>query len=468
MATLTESGHQSASLTRKLLAWLFIPLLVLLALGAYSTYRNASHLAEAERDLVLEEVADDLEESYTSSLRNGRPVQDQSQTIELILSDSRDQRYYAIYNAQGVLMAGDVRLRPPVRFSGKEERAAFSYISLEGKPLRLAVLQGSDAKLPGFHILVAETLARRDRLALRLSRGTLIPHGIILILALPLVWFGIRQGLHPLEKLRLSIASRSAQELDDFPVHEAPRELQLMVAALNGLLLRVREAHEEQRRFTTDAAHQIKTPLAALTAEIDLALSNSSSCPCAQPTYKRLQEAASRLAHLVLQLLALAHSEANRGNGLALFDLSELAKEVTEDHLAIAAARHIDLGYEGNEQTIPVQGNAILVREAMSNLVENALKFTPENGIITVSVQASPPSISVADSGPGIPEAEWPLIFQRFHRAPESAGIQGSGLGLSIVREIARNHGAHISVGRSTLGGALFTLQFQDQLASQS
>jgi two-component system sensor histidine kinase TctE len=467
MAALNETGRSAPTLTRTLLAWLLIPLLVLLALGAYSTYRNASHLAEAERDLVLEEVADDLAESFTSSLRNGGPVQRQSQTIDLILSDARDQRYFAIYNARGGLMAGDSRLLLQGSFHDKEERASFSYISLEGKPLRLAILQGSDEKLPGFHILVAETLVRRDRLALRLSRGVLIPHGAILILVLPLVWFGVRQGLRPLEKLRLSITSRSAQELDDLPVHEAPRELQPVVAALNGLLSRVRAAQEEQRRFTADAAHQIKTPLTALTAEIDLAMSDS-SCSCAQPTYRRLQEAAARLTHLVRQLLALAHSEANRGNSHALFDLSELAKEVTGDYLSIAAARHIDLGYEGSEQTIPVQGSAILVSEAMRNLVENALKFTPESGIITVSVQAFPPSFSVADSGPGIPETEWPLIFQRFHRAPESTGIEGSGLGLAIVQEIARNHGAQISVGRSALGGALFTLQFQDQVVSQS
>jgi two-component system sensor histidine kinase TctE len=295
----------------------------------------------------------------------------------------------------------------------------------------------------------------------------LIPQGAILILALPLVWFGVRQGLQPLEKLRLCITSRSAQALDDLPADDAPRELQPVVVALNGLLSRVRAAQEEQRRFTADAAHQIKTPLAALTAEIDLAMSDP-SCPCAQATYHRLQQASSRLAHLVRQLLALAHSEADGANTHAAFDLAELAREVTGDYIFVAAARRIDLGYEGNEQTIPIQGSAVLVREALKNLVENALKFTPDGGIITVSGQASPPAFSVADSGPGIPETEWPLIFRRFHRAPESTDTEGSGLGLSIVQEVARSHGAKISVGRSALGGALFTLQFRDGVVSQS
>jgi two-component system sensor histidine kinase TctE len=458
-----ESGSRESTLTGTLLAWLLIPLVILLALGVYSTYRNASHLAEAERDLVLEEVADDLAESFTSSLKKALPAKLDSQTVDLILSDSRDRRYFAIYDARGTLIAGDPRLHSPSHLPVSDERASFSYISLDGKPLRLAVLQGSDEKLPGFHILVAETLARRSRLALRLSRGVLIPHGAILVLALPLVWFGVRQGLRPLERLRLSITSRSAEELGDLPVEETPRELQPVVAALNGLLSRVRAAHDEQRRFIADAAHQIKTPLAALTAELDLALSDP-DCQCAQPTYQRLEKATSRLAHLVRQLLALAHSEANRSDNHALFDLSDLAREVTGDYLPAAAARHIDLGYEGSEQTIPVLGNAILVKEAMKNLVENALKFTPVNGVITVSVQSAPPQFSVADSGPGIPPAEWPLVFQRFHRSERSSGIEGSGLGLAIVHEVMRNHGGDVAIGKSTLGGALFTLQFQEQL----
>lgn len=458
MTALIESGRKGPTLTRTLLAWLLVPLVILLALAAYSTYRNASHLAEAERDLVLEEVGDDLGESFASSLQNDETIPHPSKTIELILSDSRDQRYYAIYDAEGRLRAGDARLPWQPHFA-IGDHAVFRYISLDDKPLRLAIQHGSDKILPGFQILVAETLNRRNRLALHLSQLALIPQGAILLLALPLVWFGVRQGLQPLEKLRLCITTRSAQALDDLPMHDAPRELQPVVSALNGLLSRVRSAQEEQRRFTADAAHQIKTPLAALTAEIELAMSDP-SCPCARATYSRLQQASSRLAHLVRQLLALAHSEANGANTHAVFDLAELAREVTGDYVSVAAARRIDLGYDGSEQTIPVQGSAILVREALKNLVENALKFTPDGGTITVSGEASPPRVSVADSGPGIPETEWPLIFRRFHRAPESTDIEGSGLGLSIVQEVARSHGAQVSVKRSPLGGALFTLQF--------
>ena len=463
---MTSPGREGPTLTRALLVWLLAPLLVLLALAAYSTYRNASHLAEVERDLVLEEVGDDLAESFAKGLDQDGPASHPSKTVELILSDARDQRYYSIYDAQGRLRAGDPQLRRQLDFSASEH-AVFRYISFAGKPVRLAIQHGSDKVLPGFQIQVAETLNRRSRLALHLSRLALFPQAAILVLALPLVWFGVRQGLRPLEKLRLSITGRSAQELNDLDVHVAPRELQPVVLALNGLLSRVRSAQEEQRRFTADAAHQIKTPLAALTAEIELAISDP-SCPCARETYHRLQEAASRLAHLVRQLLALAHSEADGASTHALFDLAEVAREVTGDYFSIASARRIDLGYEGTEQPIPVRGSAILVREALKNLVENALKFTPEGGVITVSGLVSPPGFSVADSGPGVPESEWPLIFRRFHRAPESSDTEGSGLGLSIVQEVARSHDARISVARSALGGALFTLQFPERVVSES
>lgn len=466
MAPLTEMRRAGPTLTRALLGWLLIPLVVLLVVSAYTTYRNASHLAETERDLVLEEITDDLEELVSTSYKADRKIDPDSLSFSVLIRDARDQRYFAIYDASGTLLAGDRRLvRVPVGSS--DERAAFDTISLDGRTLRRAVLKGERDELPDFEIQVAETTVRRDRLTLHLLRGVLVPQAYALLFSLPLVWFGISRGLRPLEELRRRITHRSAQDLDAIPVDNIPRELLSVVTALNDLLMRFRAVQEEQRRFTADAAHQIKTPLAVLMAEIELARSDT-ACPCAQPTYDRLQKAASRLTHLVRQLLALAHSEAHESATHALFDLSELAREVTAEFVAAATRRRIDLGFEGTEQAIPVRGNAVLIQEAMKNLLENALKFTPEGGTVTASVQAFPPTFSVADSGPGIPEAELPLIFKRFHRAPESSTAEGSGLGLAIVQEVARKHGAVVTAGKSALGGALFEFRFEDDAVSQS
>jgi signal transduction histidine kinase len=459
MTVQPDPGRRASTLTRTLLLWLTVPLLILLIISAYSTYHNAAHLAEVERDLALEQLADELANAIHSSVQKGGTVPAHSQTFDLILSDAKDQHYYAVYNDQGSLIAGDRRLLFPKMRPTDSERVRFSYVSIGHVPVRLAVLKADEDKLPGFRVLVAETLNRRTKLTLRFSRAGLVPQAAILVLAFPLIWLGVRKGLGPLEKLRHHITSRSAQNLEAISPEVAPGELRPMVTALNGLLARVKAAQEEQRRFTANAAHQIKTPLAILTAEIDLAMSDA-SCPCAQPTYQRLHDALSRLAHLVRQLLALEHSEASAGNPHVLFDLSALAKEVTADYVAAATSRRIDLGYEGSEQPIPIRGSTLLVREAMKNLLENALKFTPEGGTITTSVHDLPPAFSVADSGPGVPEAEWPLIFQRFHRTSEIGTTEGSGLGLAIVQEVARSHGATVTVGKSILGGALFEFKF--------
>ncbi|MDA8128080.1 MAG: sensor histidine kinase [Betaproteobacteria bacterium] len=466
MTVPTETHRGKSSLARALLGWLLIPLFFLLAVSAYTTYRNAYHLAQTERDLVLEEITDDLKELVSDELESKGKIDPGALAFSLLIQDARDTRYFAIYDASGALLAGNPRLVRTEAGDGSTKRAAFDNISLNGKRLRRAVLHGALAELPGFEIQVAETMVRRNRLTLHLLRGVLVPQIVVLALSIPLILFGVNRGLHSLEALRRRITHRSAQDLDAIPVDNAPRELLPVVTALNDLLSRFKAVQEEQRRFIADAAHQIKTPLAVLTAELDLALADP-ACPCARPTYERVQTAVSRLAHLVSQLLALAHSEAIAGQTHALFDLAELAREVTGDFVAAAARKRIDLGFEGPEQAIPLQGNAVLVREAMKNLLENALKFTPEGGTVTASAQAFPPVFSVADSGPGIPEAELPLIFRRFHRAAESSTTEGSGLGLAIVQEVARRHGATVVAGKSELGGALFELRFDDGTVSQ-
>jgi two-component system sensor histidine kinase TctE len=466
MNTQPEPAQREASLTRTLIGWLLVPLLIMLAVSALSTYRSSSHLAETERDLVLEEVADNLLDAAADSLKTTGRIDPGAETLHLILGDAKDRRYFAIYDAQGMLLAGDARLPLP-HVPGAMNRARFSYLSLDGNTLRLVALKGDQKALPGFGILVAESMTRRNHLALRLIRVVLIPQAIVILLTAPLIWFGVKRGLRPLDQLCQRIAHRSARQFKDLSMRGAPRELQPVVRALNEMLAQVRAAQDEQHRFTADAAHQIKTPLAALKAEIDFALSDPSYAH-AQPVLKRLGDSANRLAYLVQQLLALAHSEASDSHAMTLLDLSELAREVTGDYVPIARIRHIDLGYEGPEHTIPIRGNAVLIREAMKNLLDNAVKFTPDSGTVTVSVKGSPPCFAVADSGPGIPDEQQPFIFQRFHRAPDNTTTQGSGLGLAIVQEIARNHGAIVSVGRSALGGALFTLQFQDQAVSQT
>jgi two-component system sensor histidine kinase TctE len=453
-------------LTRSLVFWLLVPLLTLLLVSAYIAYRFLTNLSQTERDAVLEQVADNVQDFVSATLQHKGVIEPSAENLKLVLQDARDVRYYAIYDAAGRLLAGDSRL---VRLQGSHQvsRAVFNNLELDGRPFRRVVLEGDHDKLPGYQIQVAETMLRRNALASRLSWGVLGPDMLIFLLSFPLIWFGVKKGLRPIEILRQRIVGRSAHELESISTENTPRELLPLAASLNGLLSRVRMAQDEQRRFIADAAHQIKTPLAALTAEIELALGDA-GCQCAQPTYQRLHKASSRLAHLVQQLLTLAHSEAYEGEDKRLFDLSELARDVTGDYVSLAAQRNIDMGFEGELLPVVLKGNAVLVREAIRNLVENALKYTPDGGVITVSVKQSPPVFSVADSGPGIAAADQQIIFKRFNRGLTNESTEGSGLGLSIVKEVARSHGASVTVSQSSLGGALFELHFHPDPASKT
>jgi two-component system sensor histidine kinase TctE len=467
MKLATKTLRGTPALSRTLLAWLLTPLFILLVVSAITTHRYATHLAETERDLALEELADDLKDAVIVELKSKGKIDPDSPTLHLLLSDSHDQRYFAVYNDRGIFLGGDARLPKAILDPHVSERAVFSTLALGNDPIRLAAMRGDEDKIPGYEILLAETMNRRNKLVMKLSRAVLIPQALAIFLVIPLVLYGIRRGLRPLDELRDRIVHRTPQELNDLSLNGTPRELLPVIAALNNLLSRVRQSQDELRHFTADAAHQIKTPLAALKAEIELALTDPSNA-CALNVLQRMGADANRLAHLVQQLLVLAHTESKRRNAMVLFDLTELAKEVTETYLPTADARHIDLGFDGPDHTIPIRGNAVMLREAMKNLVENALKFTPVGGIVTVSVSNTPPIFSVADSGPGIPPDERTRIFHRFHRSHDSTAIEGSGLGLAIVKQVALGHMAKLGVGESALGGAEFSLQFPDPAVSQS
>lgn len=455
--------YRSRSLFVTLLAWISIPLLALLLVSMFFAYRNADRLAEVERDFLLQEALDDLAESFDSALRKNEPLSSHSLSIRLLLDNAQDRRYYAIRNKQGVMLAGNEGLFGSV-VSGKQntDEVRFFYSTFQGHPIRVALLTYDKDRLPDYQLMVAETLNARSALAIELSKAALFPQVAILLSILPLIWFGIRRGLYSIQMLHEIVLRRSPKDLTPIPADLAPRELRSLLKAFNELLQRVGEVQDEQRRFIASAAHQIKTPIAVMSGEMDLSL-DESACDCAKPALRRLKHSLNRLSHLVRQLLALALAEATEAHGHQVFDLEELAMEVVAEYVPEASRKRIDLGFEGCEQIVPVFGNPVLVREAIKNLVENAIKFTPESGVVTVGVSRLPPTILVSDSGMGIPENYQPLLGRRFQRADEHKSIEGNGLGLSIVVEVARSHRANVSVRKSSLGGAMFEFRFSEQ-----
>jgi len=312
-------------------------------------------------------------------------------------------------------------------------------------------------------------------LATEIIKGVMLPQFVILPLAVLLVWLALARGIQPLNQLEQRIRARSPDDLSPLDDRTVPLEVAPLVSSVNDLLTRLNESLATQKRFLADAAHQLKTPLAGLRMQADLAQRQGTTADDLKQSLQQIGHASVRATHTVNQLLALARAE---GGGTALAqqpcDVVRLTIEVVREAVPRALEQRIDLGYEGPEPGAPGftrQGNPTLLREMIRNLVDNALFYTPSTperpGVVTVRVHADPFShalaVQVEDNGPGIPAAERARVFEPFYRVL-GTNVDGSGLGLPIVREIAQQHGAQVSVDDAHPGqqppGALFTVRF--------
>jgi two-component system, OmpR family, sensor histidine kinase TctE len=217
---------------------------------------------------------------------------------------------------------------------------------------------------------------------------------------------------------------------------------------MNELLQRLSLALASQQRFIADAAHQLRTPIAGLKTQTELALRQTPPGD-AHETLRQLRTATERATRLVNQLLSLARAEpsAGRVQGNEWLDLRQLARDATAEWVPRAIDRNIDLGFDAGSERAVVEGDALLLREMLMNLLDNAVRYTQPGGQVTVRVghTAGSPAVAVEDNGPGIPENERARVFERFHRVLGS-GAEGCGLGLAIVREIAQSHGATVAL----------------------
>jgi two-component system sensor histidine kinase TctE len=295
-------------------------------------------------------------------------------------------------------------------------------------------------------VAVAETLGKRQALAREILWDVILPQLVLIVVAGVAVWLGIGRGLIPLATLRQQISARSPRDLGPLVLTESPQEVRPLVQALNELLARLRAAIEAQQRFVADAAHQLRTPLAGLKTQAELAL-RESDMPAVRHSLEQIKTASEQTARLANQLLSLARAEpgSDQPAPMAELDFGNLAREVTSDWIQTALDNGIDLGFEEPSAPARIRGNAILLRELISNLTDNAVRYTQRGGQVTVAVThlGSSVSLSVTDNGPGIPESEHARVFERFYRVL-GTGREGAGLGLAIVREIADRHGAQL------------------------
>lgn len=456
---------KQGSLRLQLLRSLLPAMLVLLLAGALTAYWVAWRSATKAYDRALFDTA--LAITQQLRLVDGKPqLSLTAQASAVLLTDKYDRIFYAVHGPDGELMDGEAALpMPSVKLMANEAFSGRYYFngSINGHPIRLAALK---TELSGqvVTVLAGETLVKRNALIQEIILGMLLPELLLTVVSICVVWFGVRSGLRPLADLQQELAGRSQNDLSPVKV-VVPEEVQPVVTQINELLLQLEHSLLSQRNFVSDAAHQLRTPIAALQAQVEAVLGELA--PNAAGKLEGVLSAARRLSHLVDQLLSLARAEPALSETQPEVSLEVVAQEVAETRLPFAIGKGIDLGFEVAPAF--VRGNSLLLQELLGNLLDNALRYTPDGGIVTVSCGQSDSEIwlAVEDSGPGIADGEEERIFERFYQPPGSRR-EGSGLGLAIVREIARQHGGSVLADRSpALGGALFRVRFPGLVISK-
>lgn len=447
------------SIRTQLLAWLVIPILVLLLVGAALTYGLAIRMATDAYDKAL------LDSVY--SIANCVKKQDGMLSVDIppaalaILKDNmKDRVMYQVLDDHHRIVAGDANLPLP-NFEDEDEQdhsADYRDSSIDGEPIRVASIKYQLPANPGtyLYIQVAETLHGREQIADEILIGTLATQFVIVTLSGLVVLLGVRRGLRPLNNLRDAVASRTPVDLSPIAVESVPKEVRPLVTAINELLQRLQDDIKAQRRFVANAAHQLRTPIAGLKTQTELALRQNDP-EDVQHALSLIRTGAERAARLANQLLALARSEPGAAN-LEMWqqvDLNVIARDATKEFVPEAIRKNIDLGFEGTAHPIYVFGDQSSLHELAANLIDNAVLYTPSGGNVTVRIEPrrdnaelANPELIVEDDGPGIPAEERERVFERFYRLSDrSTSASGSGLGLAIVREIANIHKATVVVG---------------------
>jgi two-component system, OmpR family, sensor histidine kinase TctE len=450
--------REQRSLFGEILDWMLTPLLLLWPVSLALTWLVAQSIAGKPFDRALEYNVTALAQLVT--VQNNRAAFNLPQPArEILRADDSDQVYYQVLGSRGELLSGERDFPQPAEedkvtpgetrlrddeMRGLDVRVAYTWVKLE--PAGTTAL-----------VQVAETREKRSVLATEIIKGVMLPQLAILPVAVLLVWLALVRGIKPLSELEERIRQRKPDDLSPLDEKVVPLEVAPLVSSVNDLLTRLKNSIATQKRFLADAAHQLKTPLAGLRMQADLAQREQMNTEQLKQSLKQIGRSSMRATHTVNQLLSLARAETT-GKTLARqpCDLAALAIEAVQDTLPRAMDKHIDLGYDGAQpgsRGVTLPGNPTLLTEMVRNLVDNAVNYTPSSvqqpGVVTVRVLADPFSgvqvLQVEDTGPGIPEAERELVFQPFYRAL-GTNVDGSGLGLPIVLEIARQHGASIEI----------------------
>lgn len=436
----------SSSISRALVLWLAVPLMLLALCGALVHYFNNVAPSVISSDRRLKEAANALMAHVL--VKDARVTLDGRPDAPPRLP-APDSVIYAVRDTQGRLLTGDARL-PAVPMNGETSQLiAMTHL---GEHNYRSLTTRFDTRGGVMLITVADVRPAAEPAARYGFMSTLLWDFVQLDMTLVLVWVGIQLGLRPVRRLRDEIAARSPQDLRPIDESFVPREIAPVAVTLNRLFATLRASVRSQQQFIANTAHQLRTPITGLQAQLDLLVAEAAATPV-KSRLLILQEGIRQLAHSANQLLTLARADptVNIATKNQTVALDTLVGDVVAKFYDRALRSGIDLGIDVSP--VSILADPALIDDLLSNLVDNALKYTPAGGTVTVSAgkKTGKALLAVEDTGPGIPEGERQHVRQRFYRLPNSPG-HGSGLGLAIVDEIARLYGASMHIGAGAGG----------------
>jgi two-component system sensor histidine kinase TctE len=456
-----------SSLRGQLLAWLLIPLGVLTTINVVDDYLDASRTAGIVFDRLLLASARTIAQDIRIDGSVAR-VEVSRAAVEAFAWPEPESVYYRVTDSHGRVLAGTADL-PGIGEPLTLNEPRYGSIDFRGLPLRAVAFLQTVAGAPDAGPLIVEvaaTLRGRSVLAQEMWGRNARQQVAILVLAALLAWIGLTRGLAPLRRLGRTVTTRDPESLEPLGTSSVQSELRPLVVAINQYMVRLDERMAAQRRFIANASHQLRTPLTLLGTQAHYALSTA-DIAAKDEALQALRECIRQSNRIANQLLTLSRAEPESGIPVNVtpVDLSEVVRMALEKVAALAERRHIDLGFDAAGSHNPagaadlpatVQGDEVLILEMVVNLVDNAVRYTPSGGQVTVSTALVDGAwrLTVSDTGPGIPASERERVFERFYRVVGTAG-EGSGLGLSIVREIARACRAGIALREGRDGRGL-------------
>lgn len=436
----------TSGLRRRLLVMLIAPLILLAVLNAWFDYRSADNVA-AQQDQRLQALVPLVADSVIGDAGE-RPLLMLAPPVEEFLKERPGSTGYAILDLDGHVVHGDSWLGGLPPTDGEPE---FHSEEHGGATWRI-VRQRQRTVFGDVVVAVSDSSDPRQQWARSILYKVLLPNLVLIAAAAFAVRWAVQRALKPLLALKEAVERRSPRDLSAIDETASPEEVRPLVDSLNRLFQLVNAQAESQRRFVADAAHQLRTPLAGLQAQVEAWAQAAGTRPegnLALPTEQvyKLRNATRRTSQLANQLLALSRADA-RGMQVQpqqRVDLKALCEDSLEAHLDAATSRGIDLGLD--VEAAGVMGHEWLLRELLSNLVDNAVKYCDEGGTVTIrcGLRGGQPFLEVEDDGPGVAAAEMPRILERFYRVQGTAG-EGNGLGLAIAEEIARVHHSHLQL----------------------